>query len=414
MNNAGFTDSPPNDLFNTSIENDIREQAKKVEAPKESEKLYRNLVKNLKKGVLKQGPNTEILLSNPAALEMLGLTEDQILGKTSFHPDWNVIHENGEDFPGETHPVSVAIATKKSVQDVVMGVYRPITKDTVWLLVDAEPEFDNEGQLEYVICTFSNITKQIFTQQELVETKKDLLKLNYELEKKSAALTVKNIELERFSYVASHDLKEPLRMITSFLKLLESRYGNLLDDKGKQYISYAVDGAERMRKLITDLLNYSLAGKREEKLEEVDMNKVVKDVIALYSNEGYQADTEIKFNNLPTIKAGKVAITQLMQNLIGNSIKYKNEVKAEIIVFGEENETEWIISVQDNGIGIAPADTEKVFVMFQRLVTKKKVSGTGIGLAVCKKIVESYNGKIWVESELGVGSNFKFSIPKNS
>ncbi|MFP5041705.1 PAS domain S-box protein [Parasediminibacterium sp. JCM 36343] len=394
------------------IGRDITEKINTEEALKESEKQYRSLIKNLNTGILKQGPSTEILLSNPAALEMLGLSEDQILGKTSFHPNWNVIHENGDDFPGETHPVSVAIATKKSVHNVVMGVYRPVTKDRVWLLVNAEPAFDTLGQLDHVICTFNDITEQIVAQNELTETKKRLLKLNDELQLNSIALTAKNIELERFTHVASHDLKEPLRMVSSFMKLLEKKFGNVLGETGKQYIDFAIDGAERMRGIITDLLSYSQAGDSTQKVEDVDMNKVMEEVTILFDNESYQSEAEISIEHLPIIKAGKIPMTQLMQNLIGNSIKYKRDIKAEILVSAEENEAEWIFSVKDNGIGISAEDTEKVFVMFQRLPTKNKISGTGIGLASCKKIVESYNGRIWVTSELGVGSTFKFSIPK--
>ena len=388
--------------------------ASKAETPLEKiEKQYKFLFTNLKIGVIKQGLDSEILLSNPAALEMLGLTEDQLLGRTSFHPEWNIIHENGDDYPNETYPVPIALATKKPVNNVIMGVYRHVTKDRVWLLVNAEPELDSMGEVEYVICTFNNITEQILTQKELEKNRLSLVKLNEELQLKTADLMSMNIELERFAYVASHDLKQPLRMVISFMELLESKYANILDEKGKQYINYAVDAAEKMRLLITDLLNYSHAGDGHKKLEEVDMNTIVEDVCSLFSNEIFDSNAKISLEKLPTIKASKTAMTQLMQNLIENAIKYKSDIKAEILVYGEENENEWIISVQDNGIGIAEENIEKVFVMFQRVVTKTKISGTGIGLASCKKIVESFNGRIWVESELGIGSIFKFSIPKN-
>jgi signal transduction histidine kinase len=370
------------------------------------------LIENLPVGVLKQAPDASIIISNNAALELLGLTEEQLLGKTSFDPGWNVIHEDGSPFPGHTHPVPTAIATGKSVKNVIMGVYRPLKKDRVWLLVNAEPEFNTAGSLDHIICTFNNFTEQIFTRKKLKENEDNLIALNAILEAKTVALTNKNIELESFAYVASHDLQEPLRMVSGFIKLFEKKYENIVDETGKKYIQFAVDGAERMKTLINNLLKYALITKERETVTDVDMNAVVKEVLYTFSSDGNHTEREIDVEKLPVIQAGKNDMLQLMQNLIGNALKYATDERQVIRISGTETATEYTISVQDNGIGIDPKDSERIFIMFQRLVTQDKFSGTGIGLATCKKIVELYGGKIWVESELGKGSDFKFSIPK--
>jgi PAS domain S-box-containing protein len=240
----------------------------------------------------------------------------------------------------------------------------------------------------------------------------NLQKLNAALQIKTQELTNSNTELERFAYVASHDLQEPLRMVSSFMQLFEKKYERLVDETGKKYIQFAVDGAERMKLLIRDLLQYSRAGSGSLEIKQVNMNVVLKEVLLLFKNEIYQVDAEIKYGNLPIIQAGKSAMIQLMQNLIGNALKYRREEKPVVEISGVETDQEWIIHIKDNGIGIEPRYFEKIFIVFQRLHNKNEYGGTGIGLSVCKKIVERYKGRIWVASEPGKGSVFSFSIPK--
>ena len=201
-------------------------------------------------------------------------------------------------------------------------------------------------------------------------------------------------------------------MVKNFLQLLERNYKNAVDAKGKQYIHYAVDGAERMQGLIRDLLQYSRVGSGTLEISEVDMNEVMSDVIQLFKNDFSNDSAKIIIDKLPVIHAGKSPMTQLMQNLIENALKYRNNDLAIIHISSEDTENEWIFSVQDNGIGIEPQYFEKIFVIFQRLHNKDEYSGTGIGLSISKKIVERYKGKIWVESALNKGSTFKFSISK--
>lgn len=265
-------------------------------------------------------------------------------------------------------------------------------------------------QYFYPFATGYSVLFRNITDKKQIE--QDLLTLNTQLKLNTDELTNSNTELERFAYVASHDLQEPLRMVSSFMQLFEKKYAAAVDDTGKQYIRFAVEGAERMKVLIRDLLQYSRAGSGSLEIIDVDMNEVMKEVQLIFKNDAAQSNAEIIVTHLPVIRAGKTAMLQLMQNLISNALKYNNKEKAVITISADENMQEWSIHVKDNGIGIEPEYAEKIFVIFQRLHTKEQYGGTGIGLSVCKKIVERYKGKIWVESIPGTGSEFIFTIPK--
>lgn len=244
------------------------------------------------------------------------------------------------------------------------------------------------------------------------ETELILKNLNEKLEKRAEQLVNSNLELERFAYVASHDLQEPLRMVSSFLQLLQKKYESQLDETANKYIHLAVDGADRMKRLISDLLQFSRVSSTAIALQSVDTNEIVDELKNLFKNKLFESGGVIHSTRLPIIMADKTPITQLFQNLIGNALKYRGESTPEIWVDYEENENEFIFNIRDNGLGIDPKFFEKIFVIFQRLHNKNEYSGTGIGLAICKKIVERFNGRIWVVSELGKGSTFSFSFPK--
>jgi signal transduction histidine kinase len=240
-----------------------------------------------------------------------------------------------------------------------------------------------------------------------------LRKLNENLRQQAKELTLSNAELEQFAYVASHDLQEPLRMITGFLNLIEKRYNDIIDNKGRQYIHYAVDGAQRMRQIISDLLDFSRVGRTEDKLEKVSLQSIVTDIIRLYRNQIEEQQADITFNNLPTLQTFKAPIRQVFQNLIANGLKYQTPYNIPVIsIFCKEFDNQWLFSVQDNGIGINPEHFNKIFIIFQRLHNREKYAGTGMGLAVTRKIIENLGGKIWVESEEGKGSIFHFTLPK--
>jgi len=240
-----------------------------------------------------------------------------------------------------------------------------------------------------------------------------LKELNESLQKHAKELAISNAELEQFAYVASHDLQEPLRMVTSFLTQLEKKYGDVVDDKGRQYIHFAVDGAKRMRQIILDLLEYSRVGRTEEDLEEVNFNKLVEEILTLYRRQTEELSASFNFENLPTFQTFKTPVRQIFQNLIGNSLKYHKANEAPVIsITCKETKTHFQFSIEDNGIGIAPEYFDKIFIIFQRLHNKDEYSGTGMGLAIAKKIIENLGGKIWIESREGKGSTFYFTLLK--
>lgn len=226
-------------------------------------------------------------------------------------------------------------------------------------------------------------------------------------------LAKSNAELEQFAYVASHDLQEPLRMVTSFLALIDKKYQNLLDEKGKTYIDYAMDGAIRMRNIILDLLEFSRVGRVSGEKNFINLNEIMEEVVKLQKQAIQESDAKIYFDSLPVIISNKLLMLQVFQNLIGNALKYRKiDTPPEIHVSFVDKTKYWQIAIKDNGIGIEKAYHDRVFVIFQRLHNKDEYSGTGIGLAIVKKIINNLGGEIWLESEIGRGSTFYFTIPK--
>lgn len=220
-----------------------------------------------------------------------------------------------------------------------------------------------------------------------------------------------NRDLEQFAYVASHDLQEPLRMVATYTQLLAERYRGELDDNADKYIHYAVDGAVRMQSLISDLLTFSRLGRHGIQLQDVDCRAIVDLAKKNLEVAMQESDTQIVYDSLPTVIADRSQLLQLFQNLIGNAIKFHGPEPPVIRVSAERKVKEWVFAVADNGIGIAPEHVEVVFVIFKRLHTRAEYPGSGVGLAICKKIVEQHGGRIWVESEPGKGSTFQFTLP---
>lgn len=226
-------------------------------------------------------------------------------------------------------------------------------------------------------------------------------------------LNYTNKELENFSYAASHDLQEPLRMVSSFLGLLQKKYNDKLDEQAQSYIHFAVDGASRMKILINDLLEYSRTSAKAIVYDKVDMNEVINNITPTFPELLSEKTAGIFVSVLPEVKANKMQMTQIFQNLIGNAAKYRSQLPLQIHISSTMNATHWIFAVKDNGEGIDQKHFEKIFIIFQRLHTNANHKGTGIGLAICQKIAERHGGEIWVESEVGKGSTFFFSIAKN-
>lgn len=266
-----------------------------------------------------------------------------------------------------------------------------LDQSVVWVAHNiAEPK-------DSVVWVAHNITERMHFEQELQQ-------LNQELERS-------NQELEQFAYVASHDLQEPLRMVISFTQLLSQNYAGQLDEQADQIIDFAVDGATRMQKLIQDLLSYSRVGTQAKVLETVNCNQILESAISNLQLAIQESGATLNLTLLPTLTANPQQLTQLYQNLIGNAIKYRGD-EAPIVEIGYQHQQDnFLFWVKDNGIGIDAKHADRVFMVFQRLHTRKQYSGTGIGLAICKKIVEQQGGEIWVESEVNQGSTFFFTLP---
>jgi len=236
------------------------------------------------------------------------------------------------------------------------------------------------------------------------------LKVEVDLARKVDELARSNADLEQFAYVASHDLQEPLRMVTAYTQLLGERYRGRLDENADKFIGYASEGALRMQVLIQDLLAFSRVG-RKEASKSFDCNDAVKEALLALTSAIEESGADVTQGELPTLWADRTQIVQLFQNLIGNAIKFHGKEPPAVSVQAEKVGEQWQFSVSDNGIGIEPQYAENVFVVFQRLHGRSDYPGNGIGLAICKKIVEGYGGKIWVESQGGSGSSFKFTMP---
>jgi light-regulated signal transduction histidine kinase (bacteriophytochrome) len=232
-----------------------------------------------------------------------------------------------------------------------------------------------------------------------------------ELALKIEELSRSNRELEQFAYVASHDLQEPLRMMTAYTQLLGERYRGRLDETADLYIGYAAEGAQRMQTLIEDLLAYSRVGRAGEVARQVDCSVLMKDVLLNLQGAILESGARITCQQLPQVRADRSQLSQIFQNLIGNAIKFHTQEPPLISVAAERAGEHWVFNVTDNGIGIAPEHAEVIFAPFRRLHTRTEYPGNGIGLAVCAKIVAQQGGRIWVESEPGRGSTFKFTIP---
>ncbi|WP_207496734.1 PAS domain-containing sensor histidine kinase [Aridibaculum aurantiacum] len=251
--------------------------------------------------------------------------------------------------------------------------------------------------------------------QDVSDLKSNELKLkelNFSLEKRARELAESNAELERFAYVASHDLQEPLRMVSSFLQLLEKRYKEKLDVKAHEYIAFAVDGAERMKGLILDLLEYSRVNTSKEEREKVETNKIIEEVRLTYNNVLQETNGEIICDDLPNVHGTRTQVMQLFQNIISNALKYRSAEPPIINITYKKAGNYIEFAISDNGIGIDERFFHKIFIIFQRLHNREHYSGTGIGLAICKKIVERHGGKIWLTSTPGKGSTFYFTLPQ--
>jgi light-regulated signal transduction histidine kinase (bacteriophytochrome) len=223
-----------------------------------------------------------------------------------------------------------------------------------------------------------------------------------------------NDDLQQFAYVASHDLQEPLRAISGFVQLLQNAYMGKLDEQADKWIGRTVDGVERMQTLIRDLLTFSRIDSRAQPFRAIPLREAFDDAVEILTPSIADLDAQVTCDEMPTVAGDPSQMVQLLQNLIGNGIKYHDGQAPCVHLSAEKNGREWVLAVRDNGIGIDPKHHERIFEIFHRLHTKREYPGTGIGLAVCRRIVQRHGGRIWVESARGTGTTFYFTVPERS
>jgi len=395
-----------------SLVNDITERKKAETALRESEARYRSVIAAMTEGIVVQDADMQVSAFNDSALEILGLTEDQLLGRTSMDPRWRSIHEDGSPFPGDTHPGPMSLKTGKSYYDVIMGVYRP-DGSLVWISINSEPLIrEGEEKPSGSVASFTNITERKKAEQELQQYRNHL---EFMVSERTVALEVANKELEAFSYSVSHDLRSPLRSIDGFSHTLIEDYEEVLDSSGKHLLQRIRGNAQHMGRLIDALLSLSKVTRRDFKPEMVDLSDIVQNTISKYRDEepGRIVNVEI----MPHLKhmADRSLVGIVLENLLGNAWKYTSKNSKPKIEFGaDKNGNKTIYFVRDNGVGFDMKYSNKLFGAFQRLHSDDEFEGTGIGLVTVSRIIRRHGGRVWAEASPGKGATFFFTLDAES
>jgi PAS domain S-box-containing protein len=375
--------------MNVRLQNEIAERERGERALRNSEALYHSLVDTLPLNVLRKNLAGEITFGNRQYCETIKQPMESILGKTDFDLFPKAL---AEKYVADDRRVA---ATRQVFEDV--EEHRKPDGTMVYMHVLKAPVTDALGKVVGTQVIFWDVTEKRRAEEALQQTLADLARSNR--------------DLEQFAYVASHDLQEPLRMIASYTELLAKRYRNKLDQEAQEFIKFVVDGAVRMQMLISDLLVYSRLSTHGTPFAPTDCEEVLREALANLQMAIDESCALVTHDPLPPVMADHMQLVQLFQNFISNAIKFRGPASPEIHISAQQQGQEWIMSVRDNGLGIDPKFAERIFVIFQRLHARDKYPGTGIGLAICKKIIERHGGHIWVESEAGRGSTFYFTLP---
>jgi len=371
---------------------DVTERKRAEEALRESEEKFRELFDGAPVAYHELDLNGVVVGVNQAECTLLGYTASEILGRSA----WEFLNAADQDAGHEA--VRRKLSGKTSKEPVQ---YRFIRSDGAGLWVEVYSSLVRNAAGETVGLRTAIL--------DITERKR----MAEDLKAQAENLARSNTELERFAYVASHDLQEPLRMVASFTQLLARRYSGRLDEKADEYIHYAVDGAKRMQELINDLLAYSRVNTKDLELRPTDSEAAVRAALENLKAAIAESGAVVEWDPpLPVLKADALQLGQLFQNLIGNAIKFHGPEPPRIRISVAGDGAYWLFSVRDNGIGIDPRYADRIFQIFQRLHGRSEYPGTGIGLAVCQKVVERHGGRIWVESQPGAGADFRFTLPK--
>lgn len=374
-------------------EQDLRAQGKRSEvALHESQAQFQTIVESAMDAIISVDEEERIVLFNGAAQKMFRCSLVQAMGM----PVTRFISESEPGVGGIRLKNSDGIGTGERAAGQLRHL-RGRREDGGEFPMEASVSqtYVGEGRLFTIILR--DVTERKLAEQELAEKVEELAR--------------SNSDLEQFAYVASHDLQEPLRMVAAYTQLLAERYKGKLDDNADKYISYATEGAKRMQTLIQDLLAFSRVGRKGTAADISDCNPAVNEALRNLNAAIQESAAVIQVEQLPQVWAERSQLVQVFQNLIGNAIKFRQKGPPVISIKAEMSGADWLLSVTDNGIGIGQENSDVIFSIFQRLHTRAEYEGNGIGLAVCKKIVERCGGKIWVESQPGHGSTFKFTLP---
>ena len=353
-------------------------------------KYQANLLQNVSDAIIATDNEFRIQSWNRAAEMIYGWTEDEALGQ--------LIEQLSR--PIYQHKTREAVLAEFLANGRWEGHIQQYRKDgTLIPILTAVTAIKNDKGI---------ITGAVAVNRDIT----DKLQIEESLRQRTHALEARNEDLAQFAYAASHDLQEPLRMITSYLQLLAHRYEGQLDKDADEFIGYAVDGANRMRQLINDLLTYSRIGRKDQVFSQVSLEKILQQTLLNLELSIQETQAIITHDPLPTVLADKSQMLQLFQNLLSNAIKFKKVAEPPLIhLSARQEEKNWVIKISDNGIGMEPNQMTKIFVVFHRLHSHQDYPGTGMGLAICKKIIQNHTGKIWAESAPGSGSTFSFTLP---
>ncbi len=371
------------------IHTDITDRKQAESAVRKNAEMLRFLLEQTPAAFAMFDKDMKFQLVSRRFLEDYNLCDQDIIGKSAYEvlpeiPDrWKQIHKH---------------CLKGAVERCDEDLFVRANGERQWIKWAIRPWTSGTDEISGIILCTEGITEHKKAKEKLKRLNEKLLQSNR--------------DLEQFAYVASHDLQEPLRAVTSYAQLLASKYKGNLDAKGDKYISYIVEGATRMQQLINDLLEFSRVGTHSKELEPIVCKALLSKVLDNLKVAIAESHALVTYDPMPTVMGDETQLIQLFQNLIGNAIKFRREEPPKVHVSAMQTENEWTFEVRDNGIGMEPEYFDRIFTIFQRLHSRKEYPGTGIGLAVCKKIVERHGGRIWVESTLGVGTIFHFTIPQ--
>jgi len=381
----------------------LAEEVLRSEQALEAQKLVLQCtLDSMDEGLIAADENFKFTLWNKAAERMVGYGPLDLSYQKWSQAYGAYLPDGVTVLPADQSPLVRAVRGETCNAEIILRNDK--TGGDVWAEIAGAPIRDAQGIPRGGVVAMRDIT-----QRKAIE--REIEKLNADLKEHVSELARSNRELEQFAYVASHDLQEPLRMVASYTQLLAERYRGQIDETADKFIGYACEGAQRMQILIQDLLAFSRVGRPGVVPESVDCDSVLDSVAQSLKAVIQESGAILHYDQLPEVWADRPQVAQVFQNLIGNAIKFRKEAPPEITVRAEASSSGWLFSVSDNGIGIAPEYVENIFVVFQRLHARAEYPGNGIGLAICKKIVEYYGGRIWVESQPGSGSTFKFTLP---